>query len=66
MVKVTQTVGDDGNSDYSAEITISNNSGYELPETGGPGTIFYLLTGLVLVFGSAVVLSARKRLHWVR
>ena len=66
IVNVTQTSDAAGNLLYSAEITVSNNSGYELPETGGPGTILYLLTGLVLVLGSAAVLSARRRLRRVQ
>ncbi len=40
---------------------LPNTGSYTLPETGGPGTLFYLLTGFVLVLGSAAVLSVRGR-----
>ncbi|MBQ9156228.1 MAG: LPXTG cell wall anchor domain-containing protein [Eubacterium sp.] len=40
-------------------LKISNNSGYELPSTGGRGTrLFYLLGGLLIAF--ALLLSANK------
>jgi fimbrial isopeptide formation D2 family protein/LPXTG-motif cell wall-anchored protein len=43
------------------EITINNNSGTELPSTGGIGTtIFYILGGL-LVVGAAIILVSRRK-----
>ena len=43
------------------EATVVNNSGTELPSTGGIGTtIFYILGGL-LVIGAAVILVARRK-----
>ena len=36
---------------------------YNLPETGGPGTFFYVVTGFALVLGSGILLIFRKRLR---
>ena len=45
----------------AVETTVTNNSGAELPSTGGIGTtIFYILGGL-LVIGAAVILVARRK-----
>lgn len=41
-------------------ITV-HNSGYELPETGGPGTAGYILGGAALAAGALTVLAYRKR-----
>lgn len=46
-----------------AGITVANNKGSTLPETGGMGTtIFYVIGGL-LVLGAVVVMIARKRMR---
>ncbi len=34
---------------------------YSLPETGGSGTVFYVVTGLALILGGGIVLTAQKR-----
>ncbi len=34
---------------------------YTLPETGGSGTFFYIVTGLALILGGGTVLTAQKR-----
>lgn len=39
---------------------------YNLPETGGPGTLFYIVTGLALVLGSRILLMVRRRLRQAR
>ena len=44
-----------------AVITIENNSGTELPSTGGIGTTIFYAAGLVLVLGAAVVLISRRK-----
>ncbi len=41
-------------------ITV-HNSGYELPETGGPGTAGYTLGGAALAAGALTALAYRKR-----
>ncbi|MCD8116464.1 MAG: CHAP domain-containing protein [Oscillospiraceae bacterium] len=43
-------------------ITVYNTAGFELPSTGGMGTLLYTLAGLVLCGGAALVLYRRKRL----
>ena len=43
-------------------LTVENLRGYELPSTGGIGTHFYILCGLILVFGPFVYgFSLRRR-----
>ena len=46
----------------SYEITIENNKGFELPTTGGMGTLLASFAGILLMAGGAFVfLSSRKR-----
>ena len=65
---VTEKVGDKDAKTLSAgadnlfSFTVENNSGTELPSTGGMGTtLFYILGGL-LVVGAGVVLVTKKRM----
>lgn len=51
---------------YSYVLVIPNSTGYELPETGGHGTLIYLLTGFMLMFGSTIVLATKRRLRCTR
>ncbi len=39
---------------------------YTLPETGGSGTVFYVVTGLALILGGGIVLTAQKRRRQVQ
>ncbi len=41
-------------------ITATNNPGYELPSTGGPGTLAYTLTGALLILAAALLLLRRR------
>ncbi|MCD7814408.1 MAG: LPXTG cell wall anchor domain-containing protein [Lachnospiraceae bacterium] len=41
--------------------TVTNNPGFELPESGGPGTWMFTLTGLILSGGAAWMLLYRCR-----
>ncbi len=43
-------------------ITIANNTGAELPSTGGMGTTIFYVIGAVLVCGAAVLLITRRRM----
>ena len=43
------------------ELTVANNQGATLPETGGMGTTLFYIIGGVLVLGVVVILVARKR-----
>ena len=46
----------------SLTTTVVNQSGPELPETGGMGTTLFYVIGGILVIGSGVLLIARKRM----
>lgn len=46
-----------------AFITIGNNKGATLPETGGMGTTLFYIVGTVLVIGAAVLLVTRRRVN---
>lgn len=41
--------------------TITNTQGFELPQTGGAGTIALTIAGVALAAGAAIVLTIRKR-----
>ena len=49
-------------------ITVNNTSSVELPHTGGPGTLSYLLSGIALMLGAALMYSFRlwRREMWIR
>lgn len=58
--------GVDGAADVqtgAASITVANNKGATLPETGGMGTKVFYLLGSVLVIGAVVVYITRKRMN---
>ena len=42
-------------------VTVSNEPGKELPHTGGPGTLLYTLSGLMLILASALMYGFRMR-----
>lgn len=44
------------------EVGIENQSGTELPETGGIGTTIFYVLGSILVIGAAVLLITKKRM----
>lgn len=57
--------GQSGTGDTStgiASITIANNKGSTLPETGGIGTTIFYVVGSILVIGAAVLLVTKKRM----
>ncbi|MFR5875100.1 MAG: SpaA isopeptide-forming pilin-related protein [Eubacterium sp.] len=47
---------------YTYTVTIPNSPGYELPETGGIGTVIFYVIGGVLVAGAVIVLITRRRM----
>lgn len=53
-----------GNPDAGiASITIANNKGNTLPETGGIGTTVFYVLGSILVIGAVVLLVSKKRMN---
>ncbi len=44
------------------QVAVNNNSGTELPSTGGIGTTIFYAAGAVLVLGAAILLVAKKRM----
>lgn len=49
--------------DANATITVTNQSGTELPSTGGMGTTIFYIIGAILVIGAGVVLVTRRRMR---
>lgn len=56
------TAGTSDTSSGIAGITVANNKGSTLPETGGMGTTIFYVIGAILVIGAGVVLITRKRM----
>ncbi len=48
--------------DGTFHIAIENNSGVELPETGGIGTTIFYVVGSVLVLGAVILLVTKRRM----
>ena len=46
-----------------ATATIINNSGAELPSTGGIGTTIFYVIGAILVLGAGILLVTRRRMN---
>lgn len=65
-LKVNVNNGDDKDASYSTgivNITVENNQGSTLPETGGIGTTIFYIVGVVLVLGAGVLLVTKKRMN---
>lgn len=58
-VKETITVDDVQLTVYT--IKVQNSAGVELPNSGGPGTTWIYLIGIILLIGSGIALVARRR-----
>lgn len=62
---VTVTIA--GSNTETAKLTtttqVKNNTGTELPSTGGVGTTIFYVLGSVLVIGAAVLLITKKRMN---
>ena len=64
-VKITGATKVEGSNDLTytpVTAEINNQSGTELPSTGGMGTTVFYVLGSVLALGAAVVLVTRKRM----
>lgn len=55
--------GDNDDTWSSGGAHIVNNTGTELPSTGGIGTTVFYAAGVILALGAAVVLVARRRMR---
>lgn len=47
----------------SVTVKVNNQSGTELPSTGGMGTTFFYVAGSILLLGAAVLLVTKKRMN---
>ena len=47
--------------DNAMTITLENQPGEELPHTGGSGSLLYTLSGMILIFTSALMYGFRMR-----
>ncbi len=57
-----QTVGSDGQFANSSNVSVVNQTGAELPETGGMGTTLFYTVGGLLVVCSAILFVTKKRM----
>lgn len=61
-VTLTKTVN---GSEDDATVRVLNNTGAELPSTGGTGTVIFVTVGSILVLAMGVLLVVRKRMSKV-
>ncbi len=61
-VKVTIADNSDAPTTAQATVEVENNTGAELPETGGMGTTVLYVIGALLVVGAIVLLVSKKRM----
>ena len=57
------TAGTGDTSTGIAAITIANNAGSTLPETGGIGTTIFYVVGSIMVLAAVVLLVTKKRMN---
>ena len=57
------TAGTGDTSTGIAGITVANNKGSTLPETGGMGTTIFYVVGAILVLGAGILLITRRRMN---
>lgn len=46
---------------YTKQISVTNNKGFTLPETGGLGTILFVVGGIILLGAAVLVIIAPRR-----
>ena len=60
---VSYKVGNDGTAaDGTSGIEVVNNTGAELPSTGGSGTTMIYIIGVILLAGAGILLVTRRRM----
>lgn len=57
--EVKYDVGDGG-------VQVENKTGNKLPETGGTGTVLFVVIGAVVVVGAGVLLVTKKRMNMIQ
>lgn len=63
-ISVDQGAAEDGDTTTGiVNVTVANNQGTTLPETGGIGTTIFFVLGGVLVIGAGVLLIVRLRMR---
>lgn len=62
-VKADETAGTGDTNTGIANITVANNKGSTLPETGGMGTTIFYVVGAILVLGAGILLITRRRMN---
>lgn len=60
---VTMTADTDGSGGALVPITVVNNKGFDLPETGAAGTAIFAIAGIALVAGAGALLLFRRKSH---
>ena len=58
----TSNGGVSGGREEGYTLVVTNNAGYELPSTGGPGTRLFTIFGSILILGAGVLLWRKRRL----
>lgn len=61
-VKLNNQLGTVDSSKGTATVTVSNEKGSTLPETGGIGTTIFYVVGVVLMLGAGVLLITKRRM----
>lgn len=59
----TKNAGESGDLQSVSEVKILNQTGPELPSTGGMGTRIFYVVGGILVLGAVVLLIAKRRMN---
>lgn len=67
-VVIAPTASEDGKTLTLAPVVakVNNQSGTELPETGGMGTTIFYMVGSILLIGAVVLLITKKRMSTTR
>ena len=61
-ITVADKTADGDQAEGTVDMTIVNNAGVELPETGGIGTTIFYVAGSILVLAAAILLITKRRM----
>lgn len=59
------TISADGTVSTGSGVHVVNKTGNRLPETGGTGTMMFVLIGTIVVLGAGVLLVTKKRMSMI-